>query len=64
MRSLAWNRRCRRAVTALRTEAALGTTVEPWLDRQRLYDLDHARAELDVSGVEPPVAAGRSPSAH
>ena len=51
-------RRAVTADTALRMEAALGITAESWLDLQRLYDLDHARAELDVSGIEPLVAAG------
>ena len=50
---------CRRAITAdtaLRMEGALGMTAESWLDLQRLYDLDHARAVLDVSDIEPLVA--------
>ena len=52
---------CRRAVTAdtaLRIGRALGMTAESWLDLQRLYDLDRARAELDVSDIEPLVATG------
>lgn len=52
---------CRRAITAdtaLRMERALGMTAESWLDLQRLYDLDHARAVLDVSDIEPLVATG------
>ena len=52
---------CRRAVTAdtaLRIGQALGMTAESWLDLQRLYDLDRARAEFDVSDIEPLVAAG------
>ena len=53
--------RCRRAITAdtaLRMERALGMTAESWLDSQRLYDLDHARAMLDDSDIEPLVATG------
>ena len=53
--------RCRRAITAdtaLRMERALGMTAESWLDLQRLYDLDHARAVLDVSDIEPLVVTG------
>ena len=48
--------RCRRAVTAdtaLRIGRALGTSAEFWLNLQRMYDLDLARASTDVSGIEP-----------
>ena len=53
--------RCRRAITpdsALRIGRALGMTAESWLALQRLYDLDCARAALDVSCIDPLVAAG------
>ena len=52
---------CRRAITAdtaLRIGRALGMTAESWLALQRLYDLDRARAEFDVSEIEPLVAMG------
>ena len=52
---------CRRAITAdtaLRIGRALGMTAESWLALQRLYDLDRARGELDVSKIEPLVAIG------
>ena len=55
--------RCRRAVTAdmaLRIGRALGMTADSWLALQRLYDLDRARAKVDVSRIEPLVAAGGS----
>ena len=48
--------RRRRAVTAdtaLRIGRALGTSAEFWLNLQRTYDLDLARAATDVSGIEP-----------
>lgn len=48
--------RRRRAVTAdtaLRIGRALGTSAEFWLNLQRMYDLDLARASTDVSGIEP-----------
>ena len=50
----------RRAITtdtALRVGRALGTTPEFWLNLQRMYDLDVARASTDVSGIEPLVSA-------
>ena len=53
--------RCRRAVTAdmaLRIGLALGMTAESWLALQRLYDLDHARATVDVSRIDPLVVTG------
>ncbi len=46
---------CRRAVTvdtALRIGKALGMTPEFWLNLQRMYDLDLARAFTDTSGIE------------
>ena len=51
---------CRRAVTpdtALRIGKALGMTPEFWLNLQRIYDLDVARAATDTSGIEPLVKA-------
>ncbi len=48
--------RCRRSVTAdtaLRLGRALGMTPEYWLNLQRMYDLDVARASTDTSGIEP-----------
>ena len=47
---------CRRSVTvdtALRIGQALGMTPEFWLNLQRMYDLDVARATTDVSTIEP-----------
>lgn len=47
---------CRRSITAdtaLRIGRALGTTPEFWLNLQRMYDLDVARAKTDVSSIEP-----------
>ena len=41
------------AATALRIEKALGTTPEYWLNLQRMYDLDVARAATDVNAIEP-----------
>ena len=45
------------ADTALRVGRALGTTPDFWLNLQRMYDLDVARASTDVSAIEPLVAA-------
>lgn len=45
-------RRSINADTALRVGRALGTTPEYWLNLQRMYDLDVARAETDVSGID------------
>ena len=39
--------------TALRIGRARGTAPEYWLILQRMYVLDVARAEIDVSGIEP-----------
>ena len=47
------HRRSITADTALRIGRALGTTPEYWLNLQRMYVLDVARAETDVSGIEP-----------
>ena len=47
---------CRRSITvdtALKIGKALGTTPEFWLNLQRMYDLDVARATTDTSGIEP-----------
>ena len=47
---------CRRSVTAdtaLRIGKALGMSAEFWLNLQRMYDLDLARATTDISGIEP-----------
>ena len=52
--------RCGRSVTAdtaLRIGRALGMTPEYWLNLQRMYDLDVARAAADLSGIQPlPIA--------
>ena len=53
--------RGRRAVTAdtaLRIGQALGMTPEYWLNLQRMYDLDLARAEANVNAIKPLVAPG------
>ena len=47
------HRRSVTANTATRIRRALGTTPEYWLNLQRMYVLDVARAEIDVSGIEP-----------
>ena len=50
----------RRTVTAdsaLRIGKALGMTPEYWLNLQRMYDLDIARASTDLSVIEPLVPA-------
>ncbi len=47
---------CRRSITAdtaLRLGRALRMTPEFWLNLQRMYDLDLARREVDVSDIEP-----------
>ena len=41
------------ADTALRIGKALGMTPEYWLNLQRMYDLEVARATVDVSAIEP-----------
>ena len=51
---------CRRAITAdtaLRIGKALGTTPEFWLNLQRMYDLDTARATADLDDIVPLVDA-------
>ena len=45
------------ADTALRIGRALGMTPEFWLNLQRMYDLDRARATTDTSTIEPLVEA-------
>ena len=51
-------RRSVTADTALRVGQALGMTPEYWLNLQRMYDLDLARAHADVDAIKPLVAAG------
>ncbi len=51
-------RRSVTADTALRIGRALAMTPEFWLNLQRMYDLDRARATADVSEIEPLVVAG------
>ena len=53
-------RRSITADTALRIARALGTTPEYWLNLQRMYDIDVARATTDVSDIEPLVEAPAS----
>ena len=46
---------CRRSVTAdtaLRIGQALGMTPEFWLNLQRMYDLEVARASIDTGSIE------------
>lgn len=43
--------------TALRLSKALGTTPEFWINLQVNYDMALARKSVDVSGIEPVVAA-------
>ncbi len=50
-------RRSITADTALRIGQALGMTPDFWLNLQRMYDLDVARAKTDVSAIEPLVKA-------
>ena len=50
-------RRAITADTALRVGRALGMTAEFWLNLQRMYDLDVARAVTGTSGIEPLVEA-------
>ena len=51
------HRRSIPADTALRIGRALGTTPEYWLNLQRMYDLDVARAETDIRGIQPFIGA-------
>ena len=51
---------CRRSIMAdkaLRIGRALGMTPDYWLNLQRIYDLDIARAKTGVSAIEPLVEA-------
>ncbi len=51
---------CRRSITAdtaLRIGKALGMTPEFWLNLQRMYDLEVARASIDTSVIEQLVQA-------
>lgn len=50
-------RRSVTADTALRLGKALGMTPEFWLNLQRMYDLEVARATTDLSSIQPLVAA-------
>ena len=46
---------CRRSITAdtaLRIGQALGMTPEFWLNLQRMYDLEVARAKTDLSAIK------------
>ncbi len=52
------HRRSITADTALRIGRAFGTTPEYWLILQRMYELDVARTETDVSGIESLVEVG------
>ena len=45
-------RRSITADTALRIGKALGMTPEFWLELQRMYDLELARASTDTSGIQ------------
>ena len=45
-------RRSITADTALRIGQALGMTPDFWLNLQRMYDLDVARRNTDLSGIE------------
>lgn len=50
-------RRSVTADTAPRLGKALGMTPEFWLNLQRIYDLEVARASVDVSSIKPLVTA-------
>ena len=50
-------RRSVTADTALRLGKALGMTPEFWLNLQRMYDLEVARATTDLGSIQPLVAA-------
>lgn len=54
--------RCRRSITvdmALRIGKALTMTPEFWLNLQRIYDLDLARANTDTNEIVPLVQLSR-----
>ena len=47
---------CRRSITAdtaLRIGKALSMTPDHWLNLQRMYDLEVARAKTDIGAIEP-----------
>ncbi len=46
-------RRSITADTALRIGRALSMTPDSWLNLQRMYDLDVARAKVDLSAIKP-----------
>ena len=50
-------RRSVTADTALRIGRALGMTPEFWLNLQGIHDLDVARTSIEISDIEPLVAA-------
>ena len=52
IRDIVHFRRSATADTALRIGKALGMTPDFWLNLQRMYDLDVARATTDVSAIE------------
>ena len=52
------SRRSVTADTALRIGRALRMTPEFWLNLQRMYDLDRARAAADIRAIKPLVAVG------
>lgn len=54
-------RRSITADTALRVGQTLGMTPEFWLNLQRMYDLDLARASTDIRAIEPLVKASAHP---
>ncbi len=51
-------RRSVTADTALRIGRALDMTPEYWLNLQKMYDLDRARASSNLDHIEPLAAAG------
>ena len=51
-------RRSITADTALRVGRALNMTPEYWLNLQKIYDLDLARASSNIDHIEPLAAAG------
>lgn len=51
-------RRSVTADTALRLGRALNMTPDYWLNLQRMYDLDVARASTDLAEIEPLAATG------
>ena len=51
-------RRSVTADTALRLGRALSMTPEYWLNLQKMYELDAARASSDIADIEPIAAVG------